>query len=160
MVDELLKFQGSHPGIALERLLRERGISKRTLALAVGAHPQTLNAVCKARRPLSIALALHFDSFLGLPEGSLAELQLWYDIRKAKEAQGKVPPQLKILRRSLFWDTDYDKLNMDTKSTAVIRRVSERGTLEERMAVVAYYGSDRVESALAAESEAPYTASK
>ena len=72
MSDDLLKFRGSHPGIALERVLRERGITKRSLALAVGTHPQTLNAVVKARRPLSVALALQIESYLALKEGSLA----------------------------------------------------------------------------------------
>jgi antitoxin HigA-1 len=151
MSDDLLKFRGSHPGIALERVLRERGITKRSLALAVGTHPQTLNAVVKARRPLSVALALQIESYLALKEGSLAELQLWYDIRMAKEAHGNVPPKLKILRRSLFWDADYDTLDMDAKSSAVIRRVNERGTPEERKAVREYYGEEQVNTALAAE---------
>jgi addiction module HigA family antidote len=156
MSDDLLKFRGSHPGIALERVLRERGITKRSLALAVGTHPQTLNAVVKARRPLSVGLALQIEAYLALNEGALAELQLWYDIRKAKEAKGNIPPELKILRRSLFWDADYDTLDMDLKSSAIIRRVNERGTPEERKAVQEYYGAERVNTALAAEPGTSY----
>ena len=40
---------------------------------------------------------------------------------------------------------------MDAKSSAVIRRVNERGTPEERKAVREYYGEEQVNTALAAE---------
>jgi hypothetical protein len=105
---------------------------------------------------LSVALALQIEAYLALKEGALAELQLWYDIRKAKGAQGNIPPKLKILRRSLFWDADYDTLDMDVKSSAIIRRVNERGTPEERKAVREYYGEEQVNTVLAAEPGTSY----
>jgi len=48
------------------------------------------------------------------------------------------------LRKSLFWDTDYDKLDWDKHISYVVSRVLQRGTLEDFRNIVAYYGKEKL----------------
>jgi len=58
------KYKGIHPGIILERLLSQKGISQRLFALSICAYPQTINAIIKGKRKLNIALALKVEKKL------------------------------------------------------------------------------------------------
>lgn len=142
------KYRGIHPGIVLERELKKRSLKQRTLALSIGEHPQALNAIAKGKRGISVPLALKIEKVLGIEEGSLAILQTYYDIKKAKEKEEHVAPDFSILRKSLFWDTDIDGINWDKQSKAVILRVFERGSEEERNEIVRFYGAEKIESVL------------
>ncbi len=44
---------------------------------------------------------------------------------------------------TLFWDTDPDKIGLDTPVKTIIERVVSRGTWQEFKAVVAYYGKEK-----------------
>ncbi len=48
------------------------------------------------------------------------------------------------LRRSLFWDTDFDKIDWDFNAQAVIDRVLQMGTLEEFKEILKYYGKQKI----------------
>ncbi|KVV16429.1 helix-turn-helix domain-containing protein [Flavobacterium sp. TAB 87] len=117
------KCKGIHPGIVLERLLNKKAISQRAFALSIGEHPQTLNTITKGRRRLNIALVLKIEEKLNLEEGSLPLLQTYYDIKEQKSKSKQNTPDLKLLRKVLFWDTDFDKIDWQEQSTAVIIRV-------------------------------------
>jgi len=79
------KYKGIHPGIILERLLNQKGISQRPFALSIDEYPQTINAISKGRRKLNTSLALKIEKKLNLEEGTLALLQT-YTNEKIKEA--------------------------------------------------------------------------
>ncbi|WP_168196261.1 DUF6922 domain-containing protein [Echinicola soli] len=50
----------------------------------------------------------------------------YFDIQKEKNVSPKKAPNLSILRKSLFWDTDIETIDWQKKGKAVIRRVFER----------------------------------
>ena len=119
------KYKGIHPGIILERELKKRFLQKRTFALSIGEHPQTLYAITKGKRKLNIALALKIEEKLGLEEGTLALLQTYFDIKEEKFKKEFCSPNLSLIRKSLFWDTDITKIDRDKHYTALIRRIFE-----------------------------------
>ncbi|UCS95299.1 hypothetical protein KZP23_09940 [Echinicola marina] len=90
----------------MERELKRRAIKKRPFALSIHEYPQPLNAITKGRRNLNTALSLKIEDKLGLEEGTLAVLQTYFDIQKVKSTLPSKNPNLSMLRKSLFWDTD------------------------------------------------------
>src|SRR5690606_8086083 len=119
------------PGMVVERELKKRALRQRPFALLVNEHPQTFHAITKGKRNLNTALALKIEQELGLEEGSLVLLQAYYDIRKEKEKQKVNTPNLSLLRKSLFWDTDINRIDWEKQYRAVIERVFERGNEKE-----------------------------
>jgi plasmid maintenance system antidote protein VapI len=96
---ELLK--GVHPGAVLEHELKKRKLSKGRLALAVQEYPQTIGAITKGRRDMHTSLALRIERELGLEEGYLMLLQIYYEIRKEKQKQ-QLQPDLSRIRPVIF----------------------------------------------------------
>jgi len=146
VIDYAEKYKGIHPGLILARELKKKSLKQRPFALSIDEHPQTLNAIVKCRRDLSIALALKIERELGLEEGSLAILQTYYDIQKEKEGRPSRKPDFSILRKSLFWDTDIDTLDWEKQYRAVIRRIFERGNEAEKKELIRFYGEKKVTS--------------
>jgi len=123
------KYSGIHPGLVLERELKKRQLKKGPLALSMGEYPQSLNEITKGRRGLTPALALKLDRALGLAEDTMYLLQAAYDLKQAKEKERRPGPKLRDI---LFWDTDINKIDWHRQSRAVIRRVFERGSEDEK----------------------------
>jgi len=151
------KYKGIHPGIILKRLLDKKAISQRPFAISLGEHPQTINAVTKGRRKLTIALALKIEEKLSLEEGSLALLQTYFDIKEEKSKAKQNTPDLKLLRKVLFWDTDITKIDWQKQSTAVITRIFERGNNIEKEEIERFYNSKLVKTTLEQNTRKPYT---
>jgi addiction module HigA family antidote len=143
------KYKGIHPGFVLERELKKRSIKQRPFALSIAEHPQSFNAIIKGKRSLSTALALKIEKGLDLDEGTFVMLQAYYDIKKEKEKQLKLTPNLMILRKSLFWDTDVDRIDWEKQAKAVIERVFERGNNDEKEEITRFYGQAKIQSVLA-----------
>lgn len=151
------KYKGIHPGIILERLLTKKAISQRPFALSIGEHPQTINAITKGRRKLTTALALKIEEKLKLEEGTLVLLQSYYDIKEEKSKTKQNTPNLSLLRKSLFWDTDISKIDWQKQSVAVIKRIFERGNDNEKEEIMRFYTSVQIKNALADSSQISYT---
>ncbi|MDP3446412.1 MAG: helix-turn-helix domain-containing protein [Ignavibacteria bacterium] len=151
------KYKGIHPGIVLEREFKKRSLSQRPFAIAIEEHPQTLNAITKGKRSLNTALALKIEEKLGMEEGTLAVLQTFYDIREAKKTQSSRTPNLSVLRKSLFWDTDINNIDWQKQYKAVIRRVFERGNEKEKSEITRFYGLQKVKSAVSTIIGKPYS---
>lgn len=154
------KYKGIHPGLILARLLSQKGISQRPFALSIGEHPQTINAITKGRRKLNTALALKIEKKLNLEEGSLALLQTHFDIKEEKNKLKQNIPNLNLLRKSLFWDTDISKIDWQQQSIAVIKRVFERGNAIEKKEIKRFYKSAKIKEALSRRTRKPYTVYK
>lgn len=142
MTSELTKaYMGIRPGKIIEWNLKKRHISQRDLAESIGEHYQTINAVIKGRRSLTVETSLKLDSFMGFDEGFLYMLQGYYEIdqyRKARlsSAVNGVPD----IRRILFWDTDFDRIDWGKNRDYVISRVMERGNRKEKDEIARFYG--------------------
>ncbi|MEC4048694.1 helix-turn-helix domain-containing protein [Flavobacterium sp. SUN046] len=152
----LEKYKGIHPGIILDREFKKRALQQRPFALSIGEHPQTLNAITKGKRKLNTALALKIEERLGLEEGTLALLQTYFDINEEKSKLKQISPSLSKLRKSLFWDTDINKIDWSKQYRAVIQRIFERGNETERKEIIRFYGQEKIQKALN-QNNLPYT---
>ncbi|TWI94207.1 plasmid maintenance system antidote protein VapI [Mucilaginibacter frigoritolerans] len=139
------KYKGIHPGLILERELKKRNLKKGPFALSLNEYPQTLNGITKGQRGLTPALSLKIDKALGLGEGTMLLLQAYYEIKKEQQKNNsKDRPDLSIIRKTLFWDTDITKIDWEKQSKAVIQRVFERGNDDEKKEILGFYGEDKI----------------
>ena len=148
MEKQFEKYKGIHPGIILDRELKKRSIKQRPFALSIAEHPQSFNAILKGKRNINTALALRIERGLRLDEGTLVLLQAYHDIKKEKGKLERRTPNLTVLRKSLFWDTDISQIDWDQQATTVIKRVFERGDDVEKREISRFYGQEKVQSVL------------
>ncbi|MGV8092606.1 MAG: HigA family addiction module antitoxin [Mangrovibacterium sp.] len=133
-------IKGIHPGKFIERELKKKNLTQRALAEETGIPYQTINSIIAGRRNLTIEQALKIDHALGYEEGFFAILQTYYDIKQYKEKElANLYVGSPHIRRILFWDTDFDKINWGKYKEAVIRRVLERGNKEEINEIKRFY---------------------
>jgi len=93
-----------------------------------------------------------------LEEGTLVILQAYYDIQKIKEKEIKSTPDLHILSKSLFWDTDIQHIDWERQYRAVIQRVFERGNENDKNEIIRFYGAEKLKQALQESNiRSPYT---
>jgi len=127
----------------------KRQLSKSAFAIAVDEHPQTLGAIIKGRRKMKTALALKIEQKLGIQEGYLMTLQVFYDIKEEKRRQQEnLRPDLSKIRRVLFWDTKLEALDWQQQKKAIIRRVYERGNDIEQAEIMRFYGKQTIDTIL------------
>jgi antitoxin HigA-1 len=141
-------LKGLHPGLYLDREIRARGLKKNKLALDCREYPQTLNAILKGKRDMNTALSLKLEQQLGLEEGMLMTLQVFYNIREEKKKQSGNRPNLELFRKSLFWDTTMETLNWQDHYRFIIERVFERGNEAEKKVITDFYGSALINEVL------------
>lgn len=141
------KYKGIHPGVVLARELKKRSIRQRPFALDIGEHPQTFNAIINGRRDLNTALALKIEKALSIEEGTLMILQVFHYIKKEKEKIQNDKPDLSLFRKSLFWDTDINKIDWLRQYRAVVQRVLERGNKQEIDELERFYGRAKMRAA-------------
>ncbi len=69
-------------------------------------------------------------------------LQAFYDMKEEKLRQpaSNGTPDLSKLRPGLFWDTDINQIDWIGQRRAVIERVIERGSDEEKAEIKRFYG--------------------
>jgi addiction module HigA family antidote len=139
------KYKGIHPGLILERELKKRKLKKGPFALSLEMYPQTLNEITKGRRVMTPELSLKIDQALALEEGTMFLLQAYYEIEKARSKLNPGNhPDLSIIRKALFWDTAFEKIDWEKKYKTIIRRVFERGNATEKKEVLRFYGKDKI----------------
>lgn len=141
-------IKGIHPGIILERELKQRKLAKGRFALSLQEFPQTLGSITKAKRNMNVNLALKIEHALGIEEGYFMILQVYYDIEQEKKKQNTQHPDLTKLRSVLFWDTKIEKIDWEKQRKAVIKRVFERGNEIEKKEIIRFYGKETVNEIL------------
>jgi plasmid maintenance system antidote protein VapI len=141
------KYKGIHPGVILERELKKRNLKKGPFALSLNEYPQALNDITKGKRGMTASLSLKIDKALDLEEGTMHILQAYYEIEKEKQKNNlQYHPDLTILRKILFWDTDIAKMDWRKHYKWVIERVFERGNDEEKKEILRFYGKEKVKA--------------
>jgi len=131
-------LKGISPGNYIAHCLQKKGLSQKTLAKKTEIHPQSLNAIIKGKRKISLQTGLKIEKFFGWEEGSLLLLQLFYEIKKVKEKDSN-KPDISIFRPSLFWDTDIKKINWQKNKKYVLKRILSRGNKQEQQAILDFY---------------------
>ncbi len=148
MIREINIVKGIHPGLYLEHKIREKHLKKGQLALSVNEYPQTLTTITKGKRDMNTALALKLEKVLGLEEGTLMILQVYYDIRNEKKKLETEKPDLSKIRPVLFWDTNLHAIEWIRQYKSVIRRVFERGNEQEKKEITRFYGKETIDRVL------------
>lgn len=136
-------IKGIHPGKFVERELKIRNLNQRQFALSIGEHAQTLSAIIKGSRRMNVALSLKIEEQLEIEEGFLMTLQVFYDIKEAKK-DSTYKPDLSKLRKGIFWDTDFDKIDWKLMKISIVKRVFSYGTKSEQDEITRFYGKDEV----------------
>ena len=88
------QYKGQHPGMVLEKILREKGIRKRHLALTIQEFPQTISSITRGTRGMNTSLSIKLEEALELEEGFFMTLQVFYDIKLVREKQSSSPEKL------------------------------------------------------------------
>lgn len=138
MIPKIEIIRGVHPGVILARELTKRSLPKGRFALSINEFPQTISAIVKGKRKMNPALSLKIEEALGIEEGYFMVLQAYYDIKKEREKSRKTP-DISLLRKALFWDTDIASIDWHKYREAVVRRVFERGNEEEKAEITRFY---------------------
>ena len=140
---EILK--GVHPGVFLQRELNKQKLKSGHFAESIGEHPQTLSAIIRGRRSMNTSLSLRIERALGLEEGFLMTLQVFYDISEEKRSTSvNNRPDSGKFRQALFWDTSFEHIDFSAHKRYVINRVFERGTEEEILETIRFYGKETI----------------
>ncbi|MBK6833928.1 MAG: plasmid maintenance system antidote protein [Bacteroidetes bacterium] len=148
MKNDIHIIKGIHPGFVLERELKKRDLAKGRFALALQEFPQTLVAITKGKRKMNTSLSLKIEQALGMEEGYLMTLQVFYDIEEEKKKLLKEQPNLNILRPILFWDTNINTIDWQKQKKTIIKRVFERGNELEKKEITRFYGKELVKEVL------------
>lgn len=72
------------PGQLIEALLAERGWTKRTLAIVLGAEETGINRLVSDKRPVSASMAITLEEVFGIPAETFLDLQKAYDLATAR----------------------------------------------------------------------------
>ena len=152
---EILK--GLHPGLFLQRELGNRKLKSGQFAESIGEHPQTLSAIIRGRRSMNTPLSLRIEQALGLEEGFLMTLQVYYDIAEEKRKLSQNHrPDLTKFRSTIFWDTKIENIDFAAHSRYVINRVFERGNEEEINEIIRFYGKAKIIENITLNSKSPF----
>ena len=139
MLPRLNKIKGIHPGTLLKWELKNRNLKSNQLADAIGEHKQTISAILNKRRAVNPNLSIKLSKEFKTDPDYFMLLQASYDVKKA-ESEIKITPNIKNLRKALFWDTDIENIDWDKNRKAVIQRVLERGNKTEINEIISFYG--------------------
>ena len=149
MIPEITKVKGIHPGAILKREIKKRGLKNKELASLVNEHAQTIGAILNEKRSINPNLSIKLGIELGVESDYFMILQASYDVKKAQSKTLKQKtPNLKIIRKILFWDTDFDKIDWNKNRKALIKRIFERGNDKEIREIISFYGIETIKKEL------------
>lgn len=116
------------------------GYTQAEFAKTIGIQPQILNAIIKGHRQIPLETSLKMDEIFGLESGFFAFVQLQNQIKAIKEKNMPVYEGVPNIRRVVFWDCDFDKMNWSKYKDFAIKRVMDYGNEEEKQEIRRFYG--------------------
>lgn len=85
----------THPGVMLQsEFLEPLGISKRKLAHGIELPIQFVNEIVQGKRGITPSTALRLSKFLGPSPGFWMNLQLRFDLYRARDAETEKPDEI------------------------------------------------------------------
>lgn len=148
MLPELSKIKGIHPGVILKREIKLRGLKNYELADSVNEFPQTISAILKEKRGVNPKLSIKLGREFNVDDDYFMLLQASYDVRNEVSKSQQITPDLSKIRKILFWDTDFDKIDWLKNNKAVLKRIFERGNDTEIQEIITFYGKDEIRKVL------------
>ena len=144
MLPKIDKIKGVHPGLILKREIKRNNIKSSQLALSIGEHKQTISAIINQKRGINPELSIKLADYFVTEEDYFMMLQAAYEVKSKLTEINKRTPNLNNIRKVLFWDTTFDKIDWNKNKRAVIKRVLERGNDEEINEIIKFYGKATV----------------
>lgn len=158
MLPEIDKIAGIHPGRILKREMDKRGMKNVDLASTLHEHAQTIGAIIKGRRRMTPQLSVKLgENFHAAPDYFM-QLQASHDVKKYQATRPQKTPDLKVLRKILFWDTDIKTIDWEKYKESIINRVFQRGNFQEKKEILRFYGAKTVRDILEKNENSYYTA--
>lgn len=148
MLPEIHKIAGIHPGLILKRELNRRGLKNVELASALNEHAQTIGAIINGKRKINPQLSIKLGEYFNMPSDYFMQLQASHEVKKHRSRGFRKTPDLNILRKILFWDTNIETIDWENYKDSVIHRVFERGNDQEKKEIIRFYGFKTVQSSL------------
>jgi addiction module HigA family antidote len=149
MLPDIKKIKGIHPGAILKREIKMRGIKNKDLALLISVQAQAISAILKEKRRITPGLSIKLGTNLGVDSDYFMLLQASYDVKKVQSLSIKqLTPNLKNIRKVLFWDADFNKIDWEKNRKAIIKRIFERGNRKEIDEIINFYGFEKVKNEL------------
>ncbi|MEZ4936894.1 MAG: HigA family addiction module antitoxin [Crocinitomicaceae bacterium] len=142
MLPKLNKIKGIHPGALLKWVLENQNLTGSELASKIGEHKQTLSAIINKKRSINPGLSIKLSKVFGVEEDYFMILQASYDVKMAAEQEEKSRPNISNIRKALFWDTDFQKIDWIKNKRAIIKRILERGNKTEIEEIISFYGKN------------------
>lgn len=140
MLPNLTKIKGVHPGAILRRELKIQGLKGSELANSINEHKQTISAILNKRRDINPKLSIKLSKRFSVDEDYFMILQASYDVRITMESEIKNTPNINNIRKVIFWDTDFNKIDWDKNITSIVKRILERGNQKEINEIISFYG--------------------
>lgn len=144
MLPEISKIKGLHPGLILQREIKRNNIKSSQLAMSIGEHKQTISAIINQKRGINPELSIKLADYFHEEEDYFMMLQAGYEVKSALTKNRERKPNLNNIRKVLFWDTTFDKIDWDKNKRAIIKRVLERGNDKEINEIIEFYGKSTV----------------
>ncbi len=144
MLPEIHKIKGLHPGIILKRELTRQNIKSSELAKAIDEHKQTISAILNQKRKVTSKLSIKLAHFFNVEDDYFLMLQACYDVKKTRLSEKANTPNLDNIRKVLFWDTSFAKIDWQKHKKAIIQRILERGNFIEITEMISFYGKKAV----------------
>lgn len=128
------------PGQLLTALLKERGWTKRTLAIVLGIDEATVTRLVSDKRPLSADLALQLEEVFGIAAERLLALQKDYDLQLARIAYRSDPGR--AIRAQIFGALPIAEMTKRGWLPGVVN-IKDVATVEK--AVATFFDAERIE---------------
>ncbi len=134
-------------GAILNHLIGRQDKSKAEIARLSNLIPQRLNDLINGTRRFTVEISFRIEKVLKINYNGFFYLhQAQHDIFEAENRRKVQFPNVSVLSKTTFWDTNVDEIDFEKSFKFVISRVLEYGTDEEFNAIVAYYGKSKVKS--------------
>lgn len=147
-------------GAVLRHIIDRHDISQRELAKSAGLPPQRLSDFVNGRRRISVAASFLLEKALSIDiKGYFYMLQTNNDIYEAQvDTAHTDSPNLKHIKKSLFWDTDMADIDWRGNSASIIKRIFEYGDRDAVFEASRYYGIDLITETLNSDNDSRFAA--
>jgi len=144
---EFNKIKGIHPGAILKRELRKRSLRAVALANSIDEYPQTINAITREKRGINPKLSIKLGEYFNIDKEYFMLLQASFEVKSTIQKSFKNPLIGKI-RTSIFWDTDFHKVDLVKNKRFIIQRILERGNNIEIKELIKVYNKTIIKEEL------------
>jgi addiction module HigA family antidote len=147
MLPEHNRVKGIHPGAVLKRELKKLSLKSIELAKSINEYPQTINAITKERRGINPKLSIKLGEYFSVEKDYFMLLQASYEVENSNRDL-KPNPLIGKIRKSIFWDTDFNKIDIIKHKRFIIQRILERGSKIEIQELIRLYNITTIKEEL------------